>query len=128
MSLINPSPGELVDRKTILRLKIAAARERQVDDLHFQKELELIEAALLEWLRKNAGADRRAYEEAAQGLAEVNRKLWQAEDEVRQLPRTERDRLAELAKLIPELNDRRADLVQRVNRLFHVSRVEKIYG
>lgn len=128
MRLINPSPGELLDRKTILGLKIEAARQRQVGAAHFQEELELIEKALADWLRQNAGTDRRAYEEATAELAGVNRQLWQAEDEVRQLPRGARDRLAELAKLIPELNDRRADLVQRVNRLFRVSHVEKIYG
>lgn len=127
MRLIHPSPGELLDRKTILHLKIAAGRQRNVEVGHFREELQMIEAALAEWLRKNAGADRRAYDEATEELAEVNRKLWQAEDQVRQLSRSERDRLADLAKLIPELNDRRADLVQRVNRLFRVSQVEKMY-
>ena len=127
MRLINPSPGELLDRKTILHLKIEAGRQRQMDVVHFQEELELIETTLADWLRRNAGADRRAYDQATGELAEVNRKLWQAEDEVRQLSRSERDRLADLAKSIPELNDQRADLVQRVNRLFHVSQTEKLY-
>lgn len=127
MRLINPSPGELLDRKTILHLKIEAGGRRQLDVGHFREELASIEAALADWWRKNAGADRQAYDQATHELAEVNRKLWQAEDEVRQLARSERDRLAELAKRIPELNDRRADLVQRVNRLFHVSHGEKLY-
>ncbi|MCI0402564.1 MAG: hypothetical protein L0212_03470 [Acidobacteria bacterium] len=127
MGLLNPSPGELVDRKTILQLKIAAGERKQVSVAHFQKELQLIEAALAEWFRKRAGADGRAYEEATRGLAEVNQKLWHAEDEVRALARTERDRLAELAKLIPELNDHRAELVRAVNRVFGVDQVEKLY-
>ncbi len=127
MRLLNPSPGELLDRRTILHLKIEAGRQRQLDVGHFREELESIEAALADWLRRNAGADRQAYEAAARELADVNRQLWRAEDEVRQLPRSERDRLAELAKWIPELNDRRADLVQRVNRLFRVSHAEKLY-
>jgi hypothetical protein len=124
---MNPSPGELVDRKTILHLKIAAGERKKVSVAHFQKELELIEVALAEWFRKSAGADGRAYEEATQGLAEVNQKLWHAEDEVRALERSQRDRLAELAKLIPELNDRRAELVRQVNRVFSVDQVEKLY-
>ena len=127
MGLMNPSPGELVDRKTILRLKIAAGQRRKVGVGHFQKELELIEAALAEWFRKSAGADQGACDEATGGMAEVNQKLWHAEDEVRALTRSERDRLAELAKLIPELNDRRAELVQQVNRVFGVDQVEKLY-
>ncbi|MBI2957130.1 MAG: hypothetical protein HYY26_07455 [Acidobacteria bacterium] len=127
MGLMNPSPGELVDRKTILHLKIEAGRQRNVKVAHFQQELELIEAALADWLRKSGDTDRDGYAKATQELAEVNRKLWRAEDEVRRLPRSERDRLAELAKLIPELNDRRAELVQRVNRLFRVDHVEKLY-
>lgn len=127
MGLMNPSLGELVDRKTILHLKIAAGERKNVKVAHFQKELELIEAALADWLRKTAGADRHAYDAATHGLAEVNLKLWHAEDEVRALERSQRDRLAELAKLIPELNDRRAELVRQVNRVFGVDQVEKLY-
>lgn len=127
MGLINPSPGELVDRKTILHLKIAAGERKRVKVAHFQKELELIEAALAEWFRKAAGANRRAYDAATQGLADVNQKLWHAEDEVRALDGRQRDRLAELAKLIPALNDHRAELVREVNRVFGVDQVEKLY-
>lgn len=127
MGLMNPSPGELVDRKTILHLKISAGERKKVNVRHFQKELELIEAALGEWFRKSAGADRSAYDAATQGLAEVNQKLWHAEDEVRALDGHQRDRLAELAKLIPALNDRRAELVREVNRVFGVDQVEKLY-
>ena len=49
---MNPSPGELLDRRTILRLKIEAGQRRQVDVGHFQVELGLIEAALADWLGK----------------------------------------------------------------------------
>ncbi len=127
MGLMNPPPGELVDRKTILHLKIEAGRRKQVDIGHFREELSLIEAALAEWFRKSPGADRGAYDEATRGLADVNQQLWHAEDEVRALPRSERERLADLAKRIPSLNDRRAELVQQVNRLFRVGQVEKLY-
>ncbi|HXE74954.1 MAG TPA: hypothetical protein VNN18_04850 [Candidatus Xenobia bacterium] len=127
MGLLNPTPGELVDRKTILHLKIEAGRRKQVDVAHFQEELEMIEAALADWLARHAGADRRAYDEATRGLAEINQQLWRAEDDVRALPRSERERLADLAKLIPALNDRRAALVQQVNRVFRVGQVEKLY-
>src|SRR3989304_8775959 len=118
MRLIHPSPGELLDRKTILHLKIEAGRRRPVSVAHFEEELKMIEAALADWFGKNPGADRRAYDEAAQELADVNRKLWDAEDEVRELPRSAQERLAELAKWIPELNDRRADRATRGRRLF----------
>ena len=127
MGLVNPTPGELVDRKTILHLKIEAGRRKQVDVTHFQQELEMIEAALADWFAKHVGADRSACEEATRGLADINQQLWHAEDEVRALPRSERERLAELAKLIPALNDGRAALVQQVNRLFRVGQVEKLY-
>jgi len=50
----------LLDRKTILLLKIEAGRQQQVDVAHFQEELELIEAALADWLRRNTDADRRS--------------------------------------------------------------------
>lgn len=127
MGLMNPSPGELLDRQTILHLKIDAGSRRRVSIAHFEEELKMIETALGQWFTRNVGADRRAFDAAAKELAEVNGKLWAAEDEVRALPPEARDRLAELAKLIPELNDLRASLVQRVNQLFRVDQTEKLY-
>ena len=127
VSLINPTPGELLDRKTILRLKIEAGRRQKLDVAHFEEELRLIDAALSDWLQKDADASQQLFAEGEKGLAEVNQKLWHAEDEVRETPTTDKNRLAELAKLIPELNDHRAALVQRVNGLFRVAQAEKIY-
>lgn len=127
MGLMNPTPGELLDRQTILHLKIDAGRRRRVGVSHFEEELRMIEAALAEWFSKNPGADRSAFDAVAKELADVNGKLWNAEDEVRALSPRARDRLAEFAKLIPQLNDLRADLVQRVNRLFRVGHPDKLY-
>ena len=59
MSLINPTPGELLDRKTILRLKIEAGRRQKLDVAHFEEELRLIDVALSDWLQKDADASRR---------------------------------------------------------------------
>jgi hypothetical protein len=69
--------------------------------------------------------------ELYQKLARVNRELWKIEDEVRLRVNENplnKDRLVEIALLIPKLNDQRADLVQQINVVFQqVPQPEKIY-
>lgn len=71
-----------------------------------------------------------------EALAKVNNDLWKIEDEVRIRMKKfslegkdhkDTERLAEIALLVPELNDKRGDLVQEINRMFGVAEQEKIY-
>ncbi len=75
------------------------------------------------------------YDKLYEELAEINTQLWKLEDEARTL-RDAPDRMrglalqraAECLFAINDANDKRAGLVSKINSLFGVSVVEKIYA
>jgi hypothetical protein len=106
------SPGELLDRITILQLKQARVADPAKLD-HVRVELAALEAARgrADW---PAGA-----EGLAADLATVNGLLWDVEDDLRRCER-EQDfgpRFVELARSVYRLNDRRSALKNAVNAL-----------
>jgi hypothetical protein len=122
--LIEISPGELIDRITILQIKV----EKQVDRnkrMGLQEEL----AALTQLLDRLPGSPE--LDALAKELAAVNRTLWQAEDELR-LCEQRGDfgpRFIELARSVYRENDRRSVLRCRIDQLLGANRGdEKIYS
>jgi hypothetical protein len=113
MRLINYGVGEIADRLTILSLKILYGTEAAKDTKHFLDERN----ALLAQLRSrelNGGWFEHVLE-----LAAVNGRLWQSEDDLRGM-RTAKladGYAAELAFRIQGLNDRRAELVNLINKV-----------
>jgi hypothetical protein len=106
------SVGELIDKITILRIKTekihAAAAHKNVS--HELDRLMQIRADL------ELTADLGGLEEQ---LLEVNRRLWDVEDDLRDLERL-RDfgpRFIELARSVYTLNDRRAALKRKINEV-----------
>jgi uncharacterized small protein (DUF1192 family) len=104
------SVGELIDKITILRIKsekirAAAAHNNVRNELdrlsHIRAGLELT-------------ADLGSLEEQ---LLEVNRRLWNVEDDLRDLERRREfgERFVELARSVYTLNDRRAALKREIN-------------
>jgi hypothetical protein len=138
MRVLNPSPGELTDRLTILQLKIPAAKEVGKPTEHLQEEYEQIAEALNLWAPRCRS--REDTELLTTRLANTNRLLWLREDEVRWLPEPEPlpstaeqaeniMRLALVAKLIARLNDDRAERIAGLNALYGVEAQEpKIFG
>jgi Family of unknown function (DUF6165) len=119
--LVPVSPGELLDKITILRIK--AARLRDPAGLaHVRHELALLEEA---WRDSGAAATDLAAEEA--GLARVNEQLWVIEDEIRDEERARRfgERFIELARAVYLTNDERAAIKKRINTLLGSSIVEE---
>lgn len=115
MRLINYGVGELVDRLTILELKIAHGGGD-----HFTNERAAI-------LVKLAPGDPARWIAFGLRLATVNGLLWHLEDDLRWWRREVRgifdnlqDRsvydVAEIAFRIQELNDQRAELIESINR------------
>ena len=105
------SPGELLDKITILRIKQAriqdAAKLRNVT-----LELELLEAT---WREAGcAGADLAREERALQA---VNEKLWDIEDRIRdkEAHQTFDREFIELARSVYLSNDERAAIKRQVN-------------
>ncbi len=109
--LVPISPGELLDKITILRIKSA----RMTDPAklaNVRLELGLLEKQWRAALPKGIEV---AAEERA--LEDVNAKLWDIEDQIRDLEAAKRfdDRFVELARAVYINNDERAAVKKRIN-------------
>jgi hypothetical protein len=162
--LFNPQPGEMVDRQTILTLKIEHVQGQKDFDndekavkggvvartvvsnptkinVHpFVDELELIRKHLSEnWIPGISIDDGKviAYDQFYDDLYDVNAQLWDLEDKARVL-RDAPDKIvieeSELFKIgyetlgkINTLNDKRAELVKKINELWNIQSQEKLY-
>ena len=113
MSLLKPTPGQVIDRLTILELKIEAYRaaKRPVNAL-------LDEGSQLRRHISKFKAHTTALLEMVRGLEIVNRELWAAEDKVRALPPEDLTNLAHTAREIARLNDARMFLVHELDKAF----------
>ena len=111
--VVEISPGELLDRISILRIK--AARVSHPQKLaNVRRELTLLETARRAVMPESAAV---AATEAE--LTAVNEQLWEGEDAIRALDRDEDfgPGFIEVARSICRLNDRRAQLKLRINQI-----------
>lgn len=115
------SPGELLDKITILRIK-AARMSDPAKVANVKHELGLLEKT---W--KDSGADAVNLGTAEAELTAVNEKLWVIEDEIRDEERAKRftEKFIELARAVYFTNDERAAIKKRVNTLLGSSIVEE---
>jgi hypothetical protein len=109
--LVPISPGELLDKITILRIKSA----RMTDPAklaNVRHELAQLEA---NWRASGAAIPEVSSDEAA--LQRVNEALWDIEDEIRdtELAQAFDARFIELARAVYVTNDERAAIKKRVN-------------
>jgi hypothetical protein len=105
------SPGELLDKITILRIK--AQRMRDAAKLaNVRLELELLERT---WATLGTATQSVAADEAA--LQAVNEQLWDIEDRIRdkEAARSFDQDFIELARAVYHRNDERAAIKKRVN-------------
>jgi hypothetical protein len=119
--LVPISPGELLDKITILRIK----SERMSDPVkvaNVKHELALLEKT---WKDSGAAAVDLGNEEA--NLTMVNEKLWVIEDEIRDEERVKRfgEKFIELARAVYFTNDERAAIKKRINTLLGSTIVEE---
>jgi len=109
--LVPLSPGELLDKITILRIK--AQRIENAGKLaNVRRELALLEQY---WSQAVAAPNELAADEAA--LARVNSELWDIEDRIREHEAQRRfdAGFIELARAVYLRNDERAAIKHRVN-------------
>ncbi len=109
--LVPISPGELLDKITILRIK--SARMRDATKLaNVRLELELLEKT---WRDSGCATPEVAADE--QALQAVNERLWDIEDRIREQEqaRTFSAAFIELARSVYIENDERAAIKKRVN-------------
>ena len=109
--LVPVSPGELLDKITILRIKIARITDA-AKLANVRLELDLLEKT---WRESGCGAVDVARDEHA--LQEVNERLWDLEDRIRdkEAKQTFDRDFIELARAVYISNDERADIKKRVN-------------
>ena len=109
--LVPTSPGELLDKITILRIKAArisdAARLRNV-----RVELELL---VRTW--RDSGCAARSLAEDERALQAVNEKLWDIEDRIREKEAAQSfdPEFIELARSVYRCNDERAAIKRRIS-------------
>ena len=120
--LVPVSPGELIDKITILEIK--SARMTDAAKLHnVRTELALLHET---W---NASDFSRKGDIAAEwaGLRDVNAQLWDIEDAIRDQERAGRfdARFIELARAVYVTNDERAALKRRINTKLGSALVEE---
>jgi len=135
MLLLRPSPGQCVDRQVILRLKIHEAAKRNLESRQFAEEHQALQAYLEKyWFPSINQNQRREFALYSRQLSKVNRALWDLEDDIRRLKalspngrERETRRIVSIAFAIPEFNDDRARLVEKINALFKVIAQEKLY-
>jgi len=119
--LVPISPGELLDKITILRIK-AARMSDPAKVANVKHELQLLEQT---WRQSvPAGVNITADEQA---LEKVNAELWVIEDEIRdrELARAFDARFIELARAVYVTNDERAAIKRRINQALGSALVEE---
>ncbi|MBV8854004.1 MAG: hypothetical protein JOY91_11415, partial [Sinobacteraceae bacterium] len=105
------SPGELLDKITILRIKALRIAD-PAKNANVRLELQLLERT---W--QQSGCAAAALQEDEQALQAVNEQLWEVEDRLREKEAKQsfdRD-FVELARAVYLANDRRAALKKRIN-------------
>ncbi|NDE02834.1 MAG: hypothetical protein EBZ91_14120 [Gammaproteobacteria bacterium] len=109
--LVPISPGELLDKITILRIK-AARMTDAVKVANVRVELEVLEKT---WRDSGAAIPEVAADEAA--LQRVNEALWDIEDKIRdkELAQQFDAEFIELARAVYVTNDDRAAVKKRIN-------------
>ena len=109
--LVPVSPGELLDKITILRIK-AARMTDAAKVANVKHELALLEKT---WRESGAAAVNIGDDEAE--LTRVNEMLWVVEDEIRDEEHAHRfeARFVELARSVYVTNDERAAIKRRIN-------------
>ena len=109
--LVPLSPGELLDKITILRIKVARIQDA-AKLAHVKLELSLLEQT---WKDSGAASHDVSLDERA--LENVNERLWDIEDRIREKEaRQTFDRdFIELARAVYICNDERAAIKKRIN-------------
>jgi hypothetical protein len=119
--LVPISPGELLDKITILRIKAARMKDPH-KVANVKHELALLEKT---WKDSGAASIDLGTEEAR--LTQVNELLWAVEDDIRDEERAQRfgEKFIELARAVYVTNDERAAIKKRINTLLGSTIVEE---
>ena len=118
---VEVSPGELIDKITILEIKLES-----IEDEDKLKNVKL-EWETLTRARDDAIEASPELEKLMAGLKESNERLWKIEDDIRQCERGKDfgDRFVELARAVYDNNDQRSRLKRKINELLGSRLIEE---
>ena len=118
---VEVSPGELIDKITILEIKL-----ERIDDVEKLKNVKS------EWETLTAARDAAVepsdeLERLSVELKQVNERLWEIEDHIRECERDKDfgDKFIELARGVYVNNDQRSRLKRDINKLLGSSLIEE---
>jgi len=119
--LIPISPGELLDKITILQIK-----SERISDATKVANVRT-ELAMLEQVWSDTVKDDEQIRALSSELKSINEALWEIEDDIRDEERNKRfsDRFIELARAVYVTNDERANAKKKVNLHLNSSIVEE---
>lgn len=141
MRLLEPEIGEVLDRQSILQLKIEAGMKHMVATEAWETELKeldnYLQRKMQAWQRTATSFAHDLFGKCVAELTQANARLWRLEDEIRSfikmrdtnsLDVNSLERCGATAMNIAEINDIRAGLVVRINAMFGSQvKQEKIY-
>ena len=118
---VEVSPGELIDKITILEIKLENISTPEKKN-HVRYELDILRLC-----RKKSVPDSLPLQQLMVDLKAVNRRLWTNEDEIREHERKQvfDARFITLTRSVYQNNDKRADLKAQINGLFGAAMVEE---
>ena len=120
MITIKVSPGELIDKITILKLKNKFIQnENQLKNINMELDI------LLPILKKN-NLDTNEFEQLTDELYNINNKLWEIEDNIRDKERLSDfgEEFVKLARDVYFTNDKRSEIKLDINKKFGSEIVE----
>lgn len=115
---VNVSVGEVVDKITILNIKI-----EKIKDKTKLKHLRNEKAILDEKLTSIDVKDQEKFENLLNQLYEVNLELWDIEDDIRIYEKNKNfnQEFIDLARSVYITNDKRFEIKDKINQLFNSS-------
>jgi hypothetical protein len=124
MSLLRPTPGELLDRISILDRKIRRFAEANRNSEKLDVERSMLVAYLGACFPNKNGRAGKLYK----SLAAINESIWECEDDIRS-SLTDQG-AAFVGRKIAILNDKRNSLVKKINAAYQAQECseEKIYS
>jgi hypothetical protein len=117
---IEVAPGELIDRLSILEIKLERIRDTaKLKNVRHEYEVTLAERRKLN--------DSPELERLAAELKDVNKRIWDIEDNIRDLERVGAfgDKFIAVARSVYQTNDRRAEIKRAINELLDSKLVEE---
>jgi len=119
--VIEIAPGELIDRLSILEIKMDRIKdEGKLKNIRREYEVTLAE-------RKKLGSGNPELERLAGELKTINEKIWQIEHDIRshECARTFGDSFVAIARSVYQTNDARASVKRRINELLNGNLIEE---